>query len=408
VPIFPQLPSRLAAAMGNGRANPQSEDAFFLNVWSPADAQGLPVMLFLHGGAWMTGGGAMAWYDGSRLAAKGLVVINVNYRLGALGHLGQPSAHPLPIPAADILLALNWLMENVRAFGGDPAKLTLAGQSSGGWYAHLLSCLPQTQGMIHRVALLSMGTRTPWLPHQQIDATLRAARNVGGDLLSASVDEALKAGLSALIKEPPRLGHAPSGFLPVASAAVPARLLDPVWAAQACHAEAVYLRYTSDEAATFFFNAPEQLNASQAQVDEALSQWPLAELPPSLQREGAFCGASSGLSPYRQLVAAASWRQFQRFPSEYAARLQQEGKVVQLVHFQTESILEGLHSGHCFDLPFQFGNLSAWTDAPMLAGLSADSFGTISETLISGIAKFAQAKPAYYTGQGQTIGHISD
>lgn len=391
VPIFPQLPSRLSSFMGYGRANPQSEDAFFLNIWAPADAEGLPVILFIHGGAWTTGGGAMSWYNGARLAAQGLVVINVNYRLGALGHLGEPSAHALPIPAADLLQALHWVRTNVRDYGGDAEKVTLMGQSAGGWYAHLLSVLPEARGLIRRVALISMGTRTPWLPQWQIEVTRRASLNVGGDLQTAPVEDVLKAGISALDRESPRLGHAPSAFLPVASAGLPKRLLDPDWAAQACHVDAVYLRCTADESAAFLFNAPEQRNATQAQVDEALSQWPLADLPPALHCNSTFCGASSGLSPYRQLVAASSWRQFQRFPVEYGAKLQQLGKSALLGHFEVESMLEGLHSAHCFDLPFQFGNLSDWEDAPMLSGVSAEHFEAISRPLISEIVAFAQA-----------------
>ena len=247
------------------------------------------------------------------------------------------------------------------------------------------------RGMIYRVALLSMGTRMPWLSKQQIETTHRAAVNVGGDLQNASTEEVLKAGMSALDREPPRLGHAPSAFLPVASAGIPQHLLDPSWAAQTCHAEAVYVRYTADEAATFLFDVPEQRNATQAQVDDALCQWPRADLPSKLQSDGTFCGASSGLSPYRQLVAAASWRQFQRFPAEYAAKLQLEGKNVRVAHFETESLLEGLHCGHCFDLPFQFGNLSAWCDAPMLKGLGVDRFEAISQALIAEISEFSHA-----------------
>jgi para-nitrobenzyl esterase len=390
VPVFPQLPGRLAAAMGQGGAHPQAEDAFFLNLWAPADARELPVVVFIHGGAWMTGGAALPWYDGARLAAQGLVVVNASYRIGALGHLGSPDAHPLPLPAADLLLALQWVREHARAFGGDPAKITLMGQSAGGWYAHLLSVLPQTRGQIHRVALLSMGTRAPWTPRQQIDATRRASQNAGGDLRHASVDQVLQAGMAALDKEPPRLGHAPSAFLPVASVAVPPALLEPDWAAGACHASAVYLRCTAHESAAFLFNAPAQRNATQAQVDEALSQWPLDDLPPELQDSGAFRGAASGLSPYRQLVAASSWRQFQRFPARYADALRRAGRAVQWSRFDTESLLDGLHSGHCFDLPFQFGNRADWSDAPMLAGFAPERFEAIARALIAEIAAFAR------------------
>lgn len=390
VPVFPQFPSKLTNAMGNGRTNPQSEDAFFLNIWAPADVQDLPVIFFIHGGAWMTGGGSMTWYNGSRLAAQGLVVVNINYRLGGLGHLGSPNAHALPIPVTDILLALQWVNDKIYAVGGDAKKITVMGQSAGGWYAHLLSILPQTKGMIHRVALLSMGTRPAWTAEQQIKVTQTARELVGGDLQDISVEEFLKASVSALIKEPIALGYAPSAFLPVASEGIPGKMLDPVWAAQACHVKKIYIRSTADESAAFFFNISEQCQATQMQVDEILSRWLAADLPPILQNNGIFCGELSGLTPYRQLVAASSWQQFQRFPTEYANALKQEGRDVQISYFEMESKLEGFHSGHCIDLPFQFGNLEDWKDAPMLKGVGKEEFEDIAQSLITDIACFSR------------------
>jgi len=272
VPVFPQRPSRLAAAMGSGRPNPQSEDAFFVNVWAPSDAENLPVLLFIHGGAWMTGGGSMEWYDGRALAAAGIVVVTVNYRLGALGHLGWSDTHELPLPAADLLEALRWLHKHARVFGGDPDRITVAGQSSGGWYAHLLSVLPQTRGLLRRLSLLSMGTRIPWSPARQAQVTRRTIEQLGGaDIGRAPADDVMSAGIRALEAGEPALGHAPSTFLPVASTAVPKGLLDPEWSARACHAEAVYLRCTADESGTFFFASRRCTQATQIQVDEALS-----------------------------------------------------------------------------------------------------------------------------------------
>lgn len=331
----------------------------------------------------------MTWYDGSRIAARGMVVVNVNYRLGPLGHLGRSDAHPLPLPAADLLLALQWVLDHVRGFGGDPGRITVAGQSAGGWYAHLLSVLPETRGLIHRVALLSMGTRRPWSLQYQSEVTHRAALSCGEDLAAAPVDAVLRAGMAALGKASPVLGHAPSGFLPVAGTAVPARLFDPDWAARACHAEAVHIRWTADEAAMFFFNAPEQYRASQSEVDETLAGWAPEDLPPVLRVNGRFRGASSDLSPYRQLVAAASWRQFQRFPAEYADRLRQTGRSVQQTVFTARSSLDRLLSGHCFDLPFQFGRRETWADAPMLAGIDPDRFESMAHPLMTELSAFA-------------------
>lgn len=389
VPLFPQLPSRLSAAMGSGPKNPQTEEAFYLNIWAPSCASGLPVLFFIHGGAWMTGGGSMSWYNGSQLAARGFVVVNVNYRLGALGHMGCDDVHPLPLPAADLLLALQWVADKVHGHGGDPGKITLVGQSAGGWYAHLLSVLPQTHGMVQRVALLSMGTRSPWSTMQQTEVTTQARQYVGGDLKSAPTHEVLIAGMKALPKEQPRLAYAPSAFLPVASTHVPNALLDPVWAATACHAKQIYIRNTAQECAAFFFNDALQRQASQTQVDDVLGQWPVSELPAILLKDGHFMGAASGLSPYHQLVAAASWRQFEMFPAEYAAQLRKIGKSIQVSRFEITSTLDGFLSGHCLDLPFQFGNFAAWENSPMLAGIDSGSLSVTSDAIISELSKFA-------------------
>src|SRR5690606_12157985 len=391
VPVFPQRPSRLAAVMGAGSANPQSEDAYFLNVWAPAQAQGLPVLFFIHGGAWMSGGASLDWYDGTRLAAEGMVVVNVNYRLGALGHLGEAQADDLPLPAADLLLALQWVKDRIYAFGGDPDKITLMGQSAGGWYAHLLSVLESTRGWIDRVALLSMGTRTPWSPEQQRKTTECVRQSLGDQWLMADVDTLMQHGMMALDKEPPRLAHVPSAFLPVASAGMPPDLLNPDWAAQACHAQAVYLRCTAQESSVFFFDVPFHRQATQEQVDQALSVWPVKDLPDSLLRNGAYQGVESGLTPYQQVVAASSWLQFQRFPTQYAASLKAAGHSVVWNDFTEQSPLEAVFSGHCFDLPFQFGNLRAWQDAPMMQGVTQERFERIAQDLMGDIARFAGA-----------------
>lgn len=390
VPIFPQLPSRLSSFMGAGAQNPQSEDAFFLNIWSPDQAERLPVLVFIHGGAWMTGGASMPWYDGSRLAAQGVVVVNVSYRLGALGHLGKASDCSLPLPAHDLVLALQWITENIAQFGGDATNITLAGQSAGGWYAHLLSMLPNTEGMIQRVALLSMGTRSPWTLEKQASLTRQTALlTEGGEATSA--ENMLIAGLKALGKAPFQLGYAPAAFLPVASKAVPDQLFDPAWAAQHSHAKKTYIRYTADECAAFFFDLEEYLHLSQEQVDAALSEWPVEDLPDYLLCQGQFAGAASGLSAYRQVVAASSWRQFQRFPVLYAYELSRLGKSVAVSQFKLESHLSGLYSGHCFDLAFQFGVREAWQDAPMLEGVTDSVFERESKALIHELCLFIKS-----------------
>lgn len=202
----------------------------------------------------------------------------------------------------------------------------------------------------------------------------------------------MDASVTAIGIQPPLLGYAPSAFLPVASAMLPDRLFDARWAAQACHATAIHLRYTADETATFLFGSPLQREATQVQVDAALGEWDSRDLPSSLCRNDAFAGSESGIAPYRQLVAASSWKQFQRFPTEYADTLLAQGKCCRLDIFDEESPQPGLHSGHCFDLPFQFGTRLAWQDAPMLHGVDDERFEAISKELIDDLVAFVTGR----------------
>ena len=116
-----------------------SEDCLTLNVWSPGRRPGtrLPVMVWLHGGAFENGSAAMPIYDGSNLATRGVVVVTLNYRLGVLGFFGHPQldaeAKAEGVPTAnygllDQIAALQWVKANIEAFGGDPSNVTLFGE----------------------------------------------------------------------------------------------------------------------------------------------------------------------------------------------------------------------------------------------------------------------------------------
>ena len=151
-----------AAAWLYDGAEPQSEDCLFLNVWTPSVAGKRPVMVWLHGGAWRTGHGAVAGTDGARLAAVGdVVVVTINYRLGALGWLAHPElADPETGAAAnrglqDQVAALHWVRDNIAAFGGDPANVTLFGQSAGGSSTASIIQDPRTAGLVHRAIIES-------------------------------------------------------------------------------------------------------------------------------------------------------------------------------------------------------------------------------------------------------------
>ena len=140
----------------------QSEDCLTLNVWTPTTMGARPVMVWLHGGAWRTGHGAVAGTNGARLAMEGdVVVVTVNYRLGALGWLAHPElADPDTGAAAnwglqDQIAALRWVQANIAAFGGDPGRVTLFGQSAGGSSTASIIQDPRNTGLVHRAIIES-------------------------------------------------------------------------------------------------------------------------------------------------------------------------------------------------------------------------------------------------------------
>jgi para-nitrobenzyl esterase len=158
----PQNPGRLAALLGNP-SEVFAEDCLYLNVWTPtADAARRPVMVWLHGGSFTTGSGSQPIYHGARLARRGdVVVVTINYRLGALGYLQLPalereseiaSANP---GLLDQIAALRWVRENIAAFGGDPANTTVFGESAGAMSIGTLLGTPAAQGLFQRAILQS-------------------------------------------------------------------------------------------------------------------------------------------------------------------------------------------------------------------------------------------------------------
>ena len=137
-----------------------SEDCLYLNVWTQADysEQPKPVLLYIHGGAFQEGSGSVAVYDGSSLAQKGLIVVTINYRLRILGFFAHPDlSADSPHQASgnygllDQVAALQWVKNNIAAFGGDPENVTVAGQSAGAMSVFLLTASPLAKGLFQRV-----------------------------------------------------------------------------------------------------------------------------------------------------------------------------------------------------------------------------------------------------------------
>lgn len=150
------------SAENGGDVGPVSEDCLYLNVWTPdlAPEEKRPVLVWIHGGAYVFGGGSVAGYSGERLADQGLVVVNLNYRLGALGFFAHPALEGEPGTVAnfglmDQIAALHWVQDNIAAFGGDPDNVTIAGQSAGAKSVLALYASPLATGLFDRGIAMS-------------------------------------------------------------------------------------------------------------------------------------------------------------------------------------------------------------------------------------------------------------
>ena len=151
-------PACIQAALGGiGAAGlPQSEDCLSLNVWAPRDARQAPVMFWIHGGAFVEGSGGSGIYNGAALARQGVVVVTINYRLGALGFFAHPQlSAESKEPAAnfgimDQVAALAWVQKNIAAFGGDPRNVTVWGESAGAMSVYALMVSPPARGLFAR------------------------------------------------------------------------------------------------------------------------------------------------------------------------------------------------------------------------------------------------------------------
>ena len=186
-PALPEPWSEVRNALSYGPSSPQTsrstekpnEDCLFLNLWTPGlrDGRKRPVMFYIHGGAYNNGSGSSPLYDGVRLCRRGdVVVVTVNHRLNAFGYLylsrfgGADLADSGNAGQLDLVLALQWVRDNISEFGGDPDKVMVFGQSGGGAKIATLMAMPAAAGLFHRAATMSGQQVTASGP---LNATLR-------------------------------------------------------------------------------------------------------------------------------------------------------------------------------------------------------------------------------------------
>lgn len=171
-----------------------SEDCLTLNVWSPAATETpAPVMVWIHGGGFVMGSASQDIFDGAALARKGVVVVTFNYRLGRFGFFAHPDltreAGGGPtgnFGLMDQIAALRWVKENIAAFGGDPANVTIFGESGGGASVAHLMAIDEARGLFHKAIIQSGGGRLKWAPLKE------TGKDKGAEAAGLSFAQSLK------------------------------------------------------------------------------------------------------------------------------------------------------------------------------------------------------------------------
>ena len=192
---------------------PQSEDCLYLNVWAPAGAKGLPVMVWIHGGGLFGGTGAQPLYDGRRLAKQGVILVTLNYRLGVLGFFSHPElTAESPDKASgdqgvlDQIAALKWVQRNIAAFGGDPGRVTIFGESAGSESVAVLVASPLAHELFQRAIAESGNDAMPLIPQEDALFDRKAAEAQGAAfakaLGAAHLDDLRAMDADTLIRQP--------------------------------------------------------------------------------------------------------------------------------------------------------------------------------------------------------------
>ncbi|MFD9895800.1 carboxylesterase/lipase family protein [Amycolatopsis sp. NPDC059027] len=369
-----------------------SEDCLTVNVWTPAAERGdrLPVLVWLHGGGFATGAGSAACYSGRELAHRGdVVVVTVNYRLGALGYLSLPGQRPgANFGLLDQVAALEWVRDNVAAFGGDPARVTVAGQSAGACSILALATMPHARSLFGRAVLQSAPFTMDGHDLARAEEATKifcSCAGVGEDieaLRSLSAEQVLAAQL-----ETARRWDAPSyedrAFVPVVDGTV--LTTAPGRAALAGSFDGIDLMIgcTADEGLFF---------------PEAQSLWATGEPPRltgDLAEEYARLAAARPADPPARVLGQVITDRFVAGSFDLAEHRARTGAPAHVYWWRRpgDDADGRLGAAHCAELPFLFGTFDAWQGSPLIGGTAEEHRYLVERTQTAWLSFVATGNP---------------
>ena len=384
-------PTRRVSSIYESDISPSSEDCLTLNIWVPENAHRAPVFVWIHGGALVSGASKEPLYEGSKLAAQGMVVVSINYRLGVLGYLALPelsAESPLGISGnyglLDQIAALRWIQRNIGAFGGDASNVTIAGESAGALSVMYLMASPETRGLFSKaIAESAYMVSTPELKQRRFGAP---AAEESGTLLAGALHAANAAALRAMESQALTDAAATAGFMP--------------WGAIDGHLLTRQLVDTFDRGE----QAPVPLLAG-FNSGEIRSLTILAPPPPPTaadyeriirERYGDLAGEFLRLYPsseLRESVLATTRDALYGWTAERLVRKQAALGLPAFLylfdHGYPEADAAGLHGFHASELPYVFGTLARtpprWPKIPATPRETA-----LSEAMLGYWASFAR------------------
>lgn len=364
--------------MGPRKPDWDEDGCLNLNVWAPGaastDDRPRPVLVWFHGGGFSSGSGGWDWYDGARLAEAGdIVVVTANYRLHALGYLWLPEIGANNLGAQDQGAVLRWVAENIAAFGGDPATVTVGGQSAGAYSALALALDPATGPLVRRVIAQS----GPWglTPESQQNARQITARYL--DILG--IDQA--GDIGAALRAVP-VADLMDGY---AELAQPGSIAPPMFPVLGGAGYPV----TWADALPRLGDKQVLIGRTEHEIT-AFRSGSLAPDAPALV-EGTAQLFGAGIDRITHARAEA-------------------GVPAHVYRFtRTSQATPALGSPHCAELPFFFDNLDAYPDAPMLGPVTdadrelAHRFSTAAAEFVAAGLDNAPHWPACNPGDGEYI-----
>jgi para-nitrobenzyl esterase len=396
-PIAPQGRSRLAHVMGDFE-RPQSEDCLTLTVWTPAaDAAKRPVLVWIHGGAFSSGAGSLPWYSGEQFAAQDdIVVVSINYRLGALGFLYLPGISDGNLGLLDQIAALRFVRENIAAFGGDPDNITVVGQSAGAASIAILLTLPEAQGLFRRAIMQST-------PFGRMSRMSEDAHRIGRRLLEVlGLDPKLSpidrdklmalpaanfvAAQGEVARREKKFADAQAPFGPVIDGKVYPRDARVALQAGAGAAVDIMIGTTREEMAAFYCIDPEIDAAPMDAVENVFAAVFGAGYRPYYDELRATRAAKTNAALLGDLMTDAMFRVGSLRMAEWRA---DQGRPVYVYQFDWQSPAD-FEACHCVEIPFVFDNFVHWTDAPMLKGAPPEEIKGLTAAMHGAWAAFAR------------------